>query len=97
MNQYSNLAIISAIHITPTWTDTIIPSITINLSIESIFLSKCKVLGFLDQTVTEICKIMTSLALDPLALEVTAEQPENLTQKANLSVLQLIFAGCRSK
>ena len=59
------------------WTDATIPFIIINMSTESIFLSKCEVLGFLDQRDIEICEIMTSSALEPLALEVTAEQPEN--------------------
>ena len=61
----------------PMQTNTTNPFIIINLSIESIFLAKCKVLGFLDQVDPEICEITTSSALKPLALGVTAEQPEN--------------------
>ena len=75
-------------------TDTIIPFITINMSPEPIFLAKHKVLGVLDQTDIEICEVITSSNLEPLALEVTAEQPENpfyLTEKINLSVPQLIL------
>ena len=70
MDQYRNMVIIPVIHITPMQIDIIIPFIVINLSTESISLSKCKVLRFLDQTHTEICKIMTSSALEVLALEV---------------------------
>ena len=77
MDQYPNMVIIPVIYTTPTQTDTIIPFVVINLSTESIFLSKHKVLGFVDQTAAEICEIMTSLALEPLTLEVTSEQPEN--------------------
>ena len=46
MDQYPNMEIIPVIHITPMWTDTIIPFIIINLSTESVFLSKHKALGF---------------------------------------------------
>ena len=46
------------------------------MSTECIFLSKHEYLGFLNQIDTEICKITTSLALEPLALEVTAKQPD---------------------
>ena len=77
MDEYPNMVIIPVIHITPMQVDTIIPFTVINLSTESIFLSKCKVLGFLDQTGTEICKVMNSSALEPLPLQVTSEQPEN--------------------
>ena len=35
------------------------------------------ILRLLAQTDTEICEIMTSLALEPLAVEVTSEQLEN--------------------
>ena len=70
------MVIIPVIHISPMQTDTIVPFIIINLSTESIFLSKCEVLGFLDQTDTKISK-MTSSALESLALGVIAEQPEN--------------------
>ena len=77
MDQYPNVVIIPVISIPPMWTDTIIPFIVTNLSTESILLSKCEGLGYLDQTDTEVCKIMTSLGLEPLALEVTSEQPEN--------------------
>ena len=77
IDQYPNMEFTSVIHITPTQTDTIIPFVIINLSTKFIFLSKHEVLGFLDQTDTEICEIMTCSALEPLALEATAEQPEN--------------------
>ena len=77
MDQYPYIIIIPVIHITPMPTYSIIPFIIINLLTESIFLSKCEVLGFLDQTDPEICEIMTSLALESLVLEVTAEQPGN--------------------
>ena len=63
MDQYHNMGSIPVIHMTPLQTDTIIPFILINLSAESIFLSKHEVIGFLDQTDTEICEIMTSLTL----------------------------------
>ena len=76
MDQYPNMVIIPVIHITPMQTDTIIPFVVINLLTKSIFLSKHKILGFLDQIDTEICKIMTSFTLEPLALEVTSEQAE---------------------
>ena len=58
-------------------TENIIPLIVINMSTKSISLSKHKVLGFLDWTDTEICEIMTSLALEPLTVEITSEQPRN--------------------
>ena len=77
MDQHPNMAIIPVIQIITMQTDTIIPLIIINLSTESIFLSKCKVLGFLEQVYSEICEIMTSSASEPLALEVTVEYPEN--------------------
>ena len=64
MDQYLNMVIIPVIYLTPMQTDTIIPLIRINMSIESISLSKCKVLGILDEIDTEICEIMTSLALE---------------------------------
>ena len=76
MDQYPNMVIIPVIHITTMQTDTIIYFIVINLSTKSIFLSKCEALGFLDQTDIEIFEIMTSLALEPLALEVTFKQPD---------------------
>ena len=78
MDQYPNVAVIPVIHITPMWTDIIIPFIVVNLSIKSIFLSKCDVFGIFRHTGTEICKIMTSLALEPLALDLTSEHSENL-------------------
>ena len=41
----------------------------------------------------QFCEITTSSALEPLVLEVTAEQPENALphREAYLYVLQLIF------
>ena len=77
IDQYLNMVIIPVIHITPTQADNIVPFIVINLSTESISLSKHEFLGFLDQRDTEICKIMTHLALESLAIEVTSEQLEN--------------------
>ena len=77
MDKYPNIVIMHVIHIVPMWTDTPIPFIIIILSTKCTFLSKSEVLGFLDQTVVEICEIMTSSALEPLDLEVTAEQPKN--------------------
>ena len=68
MDQNPNMVIILVINIAPMWTDTIIPFITINPSTASTFLFKCEILGFLDLTDTEICEIMTSLALEPIAL-----------------------------
>ena len=67
MDQYPNMVIIPVIHITPMWTDTITSFIIMNLSTESISLSKCRVLEFLEKVDTEICKIMTGSALEPLA------------------------------
>ena len=61
----------------PRWTDTIIPFIVSNMSTESIFLSKCKVLGILEPVDTEICEITTSSAMEPLALKMMDEHPEN--------------------
>ena len=72
MDKYPNIVIIPVIHITEIQTDTIIPFIVINLSTESIFLSKYEVFGFLNQTDTEICEITTSFALKPLAPEVSS-------------------------
>ena len=77
MDQYPNMVTIPVIHMTLKQADTIGPFVIINLSIEPIFLPKHKILGFFDQTHTEICEIMTSLALEPLAVEVTSEQLEN--------------------
>ena len=77
MDQYPNMVIMPIIYITPMWTESSIPFIIINLSTESIFHSKCHISGFLDQMDTEICEIMNSLALEPLAVEVTVEQAEN--------------------
>ena len=71
------MVIIPVIHISPKQTDSIVPFVIINLSTESVFLSQCNMLGFLDQTNTKICEIMTSLALEPLPLELTSEQLEN--------------------
>ena len=71
------MAIIPIIHITPIRTDNIVPFIVFNLSTKSTFLSKHEVLGFLDKIDTEICEIMTSLTLEPLAIEVTSGQPDN--------------------
>ena len=73
MYQYPNMVIIPVIHITPTQTDNIILYVVINLCTDSISLSKPEVLGFLDQTDTEICEIMTSWALEPIAVVVTLE------------------------
>ena len=73
MDQYPNMVIRPVIHITPKQMDSIAPYIIIKLSNKSIFLLKHEILGFLDQTDTEICEIMTSLALEPLAVEVTSE------------------------
>ena len=78
MDQYPNMVIIPVIHIPPMQTDNIVPFVVIYLSTKSIFLSKCQVLGFLDQTNTEIWEIITSLALELSTLEVTSEQPEHL-------------------
>ena len=61
----------------PKLTDTIVPFVIINLSTKSSFLSEHKILGFLDQTDTQICEIRTSSALEPLDVEVTSEQLEN--------------------
>ena len=77
MDQQPNVVIIPVMHIIPKQTDTIVPFVIINLSTESAFLSKCEILGILDQTDTEICEITTGLASEPLALEVTSEQLEN--------------------
>ena len=77
MDQYPNMVIMHVIHIAPKQTNTIVSFVIINLSTESIFLSKCEMLGFLDQTDTDMCEIMTSLAMELLALEVTSEQPES--------------------
>ena len=68
---------IPGIHISPNETDTIVPFVISNLSATSIFLPRCKILGFLDQTDTEICEVMTSSVLEPLAAEVTSKQCEN--------------------
>ena len=73
MDQYPNMVIIPVIQIRPKQTDIISPFLIINLSTESIFLPKCDILGFLDQTETEI---MTSLVLETLAVEVISEQLE---------------------
>ena len=73
MDQCPNMEIIPVFHIMPKQTDTIAPFIIINLSTESIFLPKCEILGFLDQTYTEIYEITSSLALEPLAVEVTSK------------------------
>ena len=77
MDQQPNMVIMLVIHITLKQTNTIFPFVIINLSTKSVFLSKHNILGFLDQTDTMICEIMTSMALEPLALEVTSEQLEN--------------------
>ena len=77
MDQHPNMVIIPVIHITSKQTDTIVSFVIINLSTKSVLLSRHEILGFLDQTDTEIYKIMTSLALEPLALEATSEQPES--------------------
>ena len=71
------MVIIPVIHITPKQTGTVVPFVIINLSTKYIFLSKCKILGFLDLTYTEISEIMTSSALEPLAIKVTSLQLEN--------------------
>ena len=73
MDQYPIMVIIPVTHMTPKQTNTIFPFDIINFSTKSIFLPKCEILDFLDQTDTEICEIMTSLALEPLAVEVTSE------------------------
>ena len=75
MDQYPNMVIIHVIHITPKQIDIIAPLIIINLPDKSIFLPKCEILGFLNQRDTEICE-MTSLAFEPLAVEVASEQLE---------------------
>ena len=77
MDQYPNMVFIPAISIMQMQTDTIIHFIMINLPNESIFLFKLEVSGFLEQVDTQICEIMTSSALEPLALEVTAQHPKN--------------------
>ena len=77
MDQYSNMVIIPVIYIMPMWTDATIPFLIINLSTKSIFFSKHEDLGFLDQIDNETCEIITSFALEPLALEVTGEKPQN--------------------
>ena len=76
MDQYPNMVILPVIHIGLKQTDTMAPIIIINLATESIFLSRHEILGFLDQTDTEICEIMTSLAFVLLVVEVTSEQLE---------------------
>ena len=43
-DQYPNMLVITLIYITPRWTTTIILFIVVNLSTESIFLCKCKIL-----------------------------------------------------
>ena len=92
------MVIIPVIHIIPIWTDTINPFIIINVSTESIFFSKCEVLGFLDQLDTGIGGIVTSLALEPLALEVTAEQPENpLPYRESLFISSLLEISVHGK
>ena len=78
MDEHPNMVIICVIHITPSPTDTIVPFVIINLSTKSVFLSKHEILGFSDQTDTDMCEIMTSSALGPLALKVTSQQLENL-------------------
>ena len=65
------------IHKMPLQIDTTVPFVVINLSTEAIPLSKCEDLDFLEPTDTEICKVMTSIALEPLTFEVTAEHPKN--------------------
>ena len=60
MDWYPNTVVVPVIHITPSWSDTSIPFTIINISTESIFLSKCAVLGFLELVDTEICEITTS-------------------------------------
>ena len=77
VDQYHNMVIIPVIHIMQMWADNTIPFVIINLSTKPIFLAKHEGLGFLDKANIKICEIMTSSALEPLALEVTAEQPEN--------------------
>ena len=77
MDQYPNMLITPVIHITLIQSDTTISVIIINPSTKPIFLVKCEVLGFLDKTDIEICEIMTSSALELLALDMTAEQPED--------------------
>ena len=77
MDQYPNMVVMPVTHIAPRQTDTIIPFAVINLFTESIFLSKCEVLGFLEPVGIAICEISTSSAMEPLDLEVTAEHPDN--------------------
>ena len=91
MDQHPKIVIIPVIHITPRQSDTIAPFVIINLSTKSIFLSKCEMLGFLDQIDNEICEITTSLALEPLAVEISDLKLHYLTGKANLFVPPLIF------
>ena len=73
INQYPNMVTIPVILIMPKQTDPIVPLVIINLSTESIFLSKCGILGFLDQSDIEICEIMTGSDLEPLGVAVTSE------------------------
>ena len=99
MDQYLNMVIMPVIHIVPMGTDTTIPFIIINLSIEIIFLAKHEVLGYLDKIDIEICEIMTSLVLEPLALEMIVEQLENpLPYREFVPHLILLYLErCRSK
>ena len=62
MDQYPYMVIIPVICITPKKTDIVVSFVVINLLTESIFVSKHEILGFLNQTYTEICEIMNSLA-----------------------------------
>ena len=48
MDWYPNIVVVPVIHIMPKQTETIIPFIVINLSTESIFLSKCEALACLE-------------------------------------------------
>ena len=73
LGQYPNMVIMPVIHIMPKQADAVVPFVINNLSTKCIFLAKCEILGFLDQTDTEICEIMTSSASEPLAVEVTSE------------------------
>ena len=47
--QYPSMVVMPAIHISPKWTATIILFVLVNLSTESIFLSKNEILGLFGQ------------------------------------------------
>ena len=69
---------IPTIHITPKQADTFVPFVLVNLSTESLFLSKNEYLDFLDKI--DICGITTGATSEPFTFEVTAEQPKRVPQ-----------------